>query len=61
MSDVTSLTHNATSNIDVTYFTITFEKPALFSEIDNQAGWGTIYFATKTVSNRNPFPYRHSC
>jgi hypothetical protein len=49
-----SVFYNVTSNINVTYFTITFENPVLFSEVANQAGWGTIYYATKTVSNHNP-------
>jgi hypothetical protein len=54
MSDVTSVFHNVTSTMDVTYYTITFDNPVLFSEVANQAGWGTIYYATKTVSNYNP-------
>ena len=53
MSDNTSVLCNLTSNINVTYITITFGNPVLFSEVANQAGWGTIYYATKTVSNHN--------
>lgn len=40
--------------MDVIYHTITFGNPVLFSEVANQAGWGTVYYATKTVSDRNP-------
>ena len=46
--------YNVTSNINVTYFTITFGNPVLFSEVANQARWGTVYYAIKTVSNHNP-------
>ena len=54
MSVNSSVFYNVTSNINVTYFTITFGNPVLFSEVANQAGWGTIYYATKTVSNHTP-------
>jgi hypothetical protein len=44
---------NVTSNTDVFYHTITFSDPVLFSEIIDQAGWGTLYYATKMVSDND--------
>jgi hypothetical protein len=42
-----------TVNMNVTYHTITFRNPVLFSEAADHAGWGTVYYAMKTVSNHN--------
>ena len=51
---ITPVSYNVTSNTEVIYHTITFEWPELFSEVNNQAGWGTVYYATKNVSDHNP-------
>ncbi len=40
---------NMTSNTDVTYYAVTFWEPVLFSEFATEAGWGTLYYAMKTV------------
>jgi hypothetical protein len=37
--------------MDVIYHTITFGQPVLFSEVASQPGWGTVYYATKAVSD----------
>jgi len=42
---------SATSNADVIYHNVRLETPAVFNEISNQADWGNLYYAIKTVSD----------
>ncbi len=39
-----------TSNADVVLHNVTLQTPAEFTEISDQAQWGTIYYAMKAVS-----------
>ena len=40
--------------MDIIYHTITFGTPVSFSEVASQPGWGTVYYATKAVSDHTP-------
>ena len=40
---------NPTSNADVVFHSVTLQTPALFTEVIDQAEWGTLYYATKAV------------
>ena len=42
------------SNANAIYHSINLETPAVFNEIIDQADWGTLYYATQTVSDTNP-------
>ena len=43
-----------TPNTDIIYYSIAIWEPILFSEeFGTDAGWGTLYYAMKTVSNNN--------
>jgi hypothetical protein len=42
------LNNNVTSNMDAIYHTIAFSEPVSF---DSRTGWGTLYYATKNVSD----------
>lgn len=39
-----------TSNNELIYHSVELQNPAVFNEIDNQADWGTLYYAMKSVS-----------
>ncbi len=39
-----------TSNSDVIFHSVTLQKPAPFTEVLDQAEWGTLYYAMKAVS-----------
>ena len=41
---------NTTSNNSVIYHAATRSIPAVFSEINTQAEWGTLYYAMRSVS-----------
>ena len=41
---------NTTSNDGVIYHAATLNIPAVFSEINTQAEWGTLYYAMRSVS-----------
>lgn len=52
-----NLLSNVTSNMDVIYHALTFWEPVLFSEeLGTDAGWGTLYYAMKNVSNDSSLP-----
>ena len=40
---------NSTSNADAIFHSVTLQKPALFTEVIDQAEWGTLYYAMKAV------------
>jgi hypothetical protein len=40
---------STTSNKDLIYHTVGLQDPAVFSEINTQADWGTLYYAMKSV------------
>ena len=42
-----------TSNADVIYHSLTLQTQAEFTEVIDQAEWGTLYYAMKTVSASN--------
>ena len=49
-----SVVPKVTSNTDIIYCSITFGESIFFSEESGiDAGWGTIYYAMKAVSNNN--------
>jgi hypothetical protein len=41
----------ATSNSDVIYHSARLQTQAVFNEVNSQAEWGTLYYATKAVSD----------
>ena len=43
-----------TSYGGVIYHTVTVSPQAEFTEVGDQAVWGTLYYAMQTVSNRVP-------
>ena len=42
---------SATSNADVVFHSVRLQTSAVFTEIINQAEWGTLYYAMQTVSD----------
>jgi hypothetical protein len=48
---------NSTSNADVIFHRVTLQTPALFTEVIDQAEWGTLYYATKAVRDRYQFTF----
>ena len=44
---------SANSNGDVIYHSVTLKTQEVFSEIIDQANWGTLYYAMQTVSDTN--------
>ena len=40
---------SSTSNADVIFHRVTLKSPELFTEVINQAEWGTLYYAMKAV------------
>ena len=44
---------SANSNADVIYHSVTLQTQAVFTEIIDQAEWGTLYYAMQTVSDAN--------
>ena len=42
---------SATANSDIAYHNVKLQTPALFNEVNNQAEWGNLYYATQIVSN----------
>jgi hypothetical protein len=54
MTDMGSVIWNVISNRDIIYHTVTFGKPVVFSEVASRPEWGTVYYATKTVSDNTP-------
>ena len=44
---------SANSNADVIYHSVTLKTQEVFSEIIDQANWGTLYYAMQTVSDNN--------
>ncbi|KAH9021639.1 hypothetical protein EDB84DRAFT_1580788 [Lactarius hengduanensis] len=40
-----------TSTSDVVYHTVNLQNPAVFNEINNQAEWGSVYYAMKSANN----------
>jgi hypothetical protein len=46
-----------TSNSNVIYHAVTLWEQVMFSENSSQAGWGTLYFAMKAVSDFSPFDF----
>ena len=49
-----SMVPKVTTNTDIIYYSITYWEPISFSEeFGTDAGWGTLYYAMKTVSNNN--------
>jgi hypothetical protein len=41
---------HSTSNFDVVFHSVTLQTPATFTEILDQAQWGTLYYAMTAVS-----------
>ena len=41
---------NTTANASVIYHNVTLRTQTLFNEINNQAQWGSLYYAIKPVS-----------
>ena len=48
-----SIAWSTISNNDVIYHTAGLRNPAVFNEINNQAEWGTLYYAMKSVSGND--------
>jgi Domain of unknown function (DUF5127) len=46
-----------TSNANVIYHSVTLQTQAEFTEVVDQAEWGTLYYAMPTVSDSNRFAY----
>lgn len=44
---------SATSNANVTFHSVRLQTPAVFTEIIDQAEWGTLYYAMQTVSDNH--------
>ncbi|KAH9000737.1 hypothetical protein EDB86DRAFT_2802105 [Lactarius hatsudake] len=42
---------SATSTSDVVYHTVNLQNPVVFNEINNQAEWGSVYYAMKSANN----------
>jgi len=42
---------SATNNTNIIYHSVKLQAPAKFSEIGNQAEWGTLYYAMAKVSD----------
>jgi Domain of unknown function (DUF5127) len=40
---------NSTNDADVIFHLVTLQTPALFTEVIDQAEWGTLYYAMKDV------------
>ncbi|KAH9020011.1 hypothetical protein EDB85DRAFT_2153324 [Lactarius pseudohatsudake] len=40
-----------TSTSDVVYHTVNLQNPVVFNEINNQAEWGSVYYAMKSANN----------
>ena len=50
---------SATSNADVIFHSVRLQASAVFTEIIDQAEWGTLYYAMQTVSDNN-LSFSHS-
>jgi hypothetical protein len=48
---------NSTSNANVIFHFVTLQTPAVFTEITNQADWGTLYYAMKAVRDNNQLTF----
>jgi hypothetical protein len=48
---------NSTSNANVIFHIVTLGTPAVFTEIVNQADWGTLYYAMKAVRDNNQLTF----
>ncbi|KAH9020012.1 hypothetical protein EDB85DRAFT_1872799, partial [Lactarius pseudohatsudake] len=42
---------SATSTSDVVYHTVNMQNPVVFNEINDQAEWGSVYYAMKSANN----------
>jgi hypothetical protein len=53
------ITWNSTSNADVIFHSVTLQTQALavFTEVIDQAKWGTLYYAMKAVRDRYQFTF----
>ncbi len=50
-----TLLWSSTSNADVIFHRATLQTPALFTEVMDQADWGTLYYAMKAVRDNYQF------
>jgi len=48
---------NTTSNANVIFHYVTLQTLAVFTEITNQADWGTLYYAMKAVRDNNQLTF----
>jgi len=55
---ITSVYWTATTDRGVIYHAIKFSEPVTFTEVLDQAGWGTLYYAMKNVSRRDGGSFR---
>jgi hypothetical protein len=55
---ITSVYSTATTDRGVIYHSIKFSEPVTFTEVLDQAGWGTLYYAMKNVSRRDGGSFR---
>ena len=48
---------SSTSNSDVIFHHVTLQSPKLFTEVINQAEWGTLYYAMKAVRDSHQYSF----
>ena len=51
---------NSTSNADVIFHRVTLQTQTVFTEVTDQAEWGTLYYAMKAVRDRYQFTFFYS-
>ena len=54
-----TISWTTTNNTNVIYHSVKLQTPAVFNEISNQAEWGNLYYAIKTVSNTSLRSFRY--